>query len=116
VTVDEIDEAARITPIASVQNMYNLTERGHARVIDHTAARGIAFVPYFPVSGGEHAPLAEVAAELGATTAQAALARLLHRAPNVIPIPDTSSPAQLAENVAALELELTEEQFKHLAG
>ncbi|MFJ8080528.1 aldo/keto reductase [Streptomyces sp. NPDC096205] len=116
VTVDEIDEAARIAPIASVQNMYNLTERGHDRVIDHTAARGIAFVPYFPVSGGEHAPLTEVAAELGATTAQAALAWLLHRAPNVIPIPGTSSPAHLAENVAALELELTEEQFKHLAG
>jgi aryl-alcohol dehydrogenase-like predicted oxidoreductase len=116
VTVDEIEQASRIAPIASVQNLYNLAERGHDPVIDHTAARGIAFVPYFPVSTGEHGPLAEVAAELGASRSQTSLAWLLHRAPNVIPIPGTSSPAHLAENTAALGLALTEEQFKRLAG
>jgi aryl-alcohol dehydrogenase-like predicted oxidoreductase len=116
VTVDEIEQASRIAPIASVQNLYNLAERGHDPVIDHTATRGIAFVPYFPVSTGEHGPLAEVAAELGASRSQTSLAWLLHRAPNVIPIPGTSSPAHLAENTAALGLALTEEQFKRLAG
>ncbi|WP_435857448.1 aldo/keto reductase [Streptomyces olindensis] len=84
--------------------------------IDHTAARGIAFLPYFPVAMGERArsggPVARVAAELGATPSQTALAWLLHRAPNVIPIPGTSSPAHLAENAAALEVTLTEDQFK----
>jgi aryl-alcohol dehydrogenase-like predicted oxidoreductase len=114
VTVEEIEQASEIAPIASVQNLYNLAARGHDPVIDHTAARGIAFVPYFPVSTGEHGPLAEVAAELGATRSQTALAWLLHRAPNVIPIPGTSSPAHLAENTAALELALTDEQLKRL--
>lgn len=115
VSVEEIEEAARIAPIASVQNVYNLAERGHDPVIDHTAERGIAFVPYFPVSGGEQEALSEVAAELGATPSQTALAWLLHRAPNVLPIPGTSSPAHLAENAGALELALAEAQFKRLA-
>ncbi|PWI19002.1 oxidoreductase [Streptomyces sp. Act143] len=116
VSVADIEEASRIAPVASVQNMYNLAERGHDPVIDHTAERGIAFVPYFPVSGGERAALAEVAAELGATASQTALAWLLHRAPNVLPIPGTSSPVHLAENAAALGLPLSEEQFKRAAG
>ncbi|MFI9830628.1 aldo/keto reductase [Streptomyces sp. NPDC051913] len=116
VSVAELEEAARIAPIASVQNLYNLGERGHDPVIDHTAERGIAFVPYFPVSGGERGALAEVAAELGATASQTALAWLMHRAPNVLPIPGTSSPGHLAENAGALELALTDEQFKRLAG
>ncbi|SNX57736.1 aryl-alcohol dehydrogenase-like predicted oxidoreductase [Streptomyces sp. TLI_55] len=115
VSVAEIEEAARIVPIASVQNVYNLAERGHDPVIDHTAGRGIAFVPYFPVSGGDQEALSEVAAELGATPSQTALAWLLHRSPNVLPIPGTSSPAHLAENAGALELALTEAQFKRLA-
>lgn len=116
VSVAELEEAARIAPIASVQNLYNLGERGHDPVIDHTAERGIAFVPYFPVSGGERGALPEVAAELGATASQTALAWLMHRAPNVLPIPGTSSPGHLAENAGALELALTDEQFKRLAG
>ncbi|POX52146.1 oxidoreductase [Streptomyces sp. Ru71] len=116
VGVAEIEEASKVAPIASVQNLYNLAERGHDAVIDHTAARGIAFVPYFPVSVGEHGPLARVAGELGATVSQTALAWLLHRSPNVLPIPGTSSPGHLAENVRALELELSEEQFKRVAG
>ncbi|MFF5493031.1 aldo/keto reductase [Streptomyces aquilus] len=115
VSVAEIEEAARIAPIASVQNVYNLAERGHDPVIDHTAERGIAFVPYFPVSGGGQEALSQVAAELGATPSQTALAWLLHRAPNVLPIPGTSSPAHLAENAFALELALTDDQFKRLA-
>lgn len=118
VTVEELTAASRIAPIASVQNLYNLAERGHDAVVDHTAERGIAFLPYFPIARGEHAadggPLAAVAREVGATRSQTALAWLLHRAPNVIPIPGTSSPAHLAENVGALGVSLTEEQFKRV--
>ncbi|CAL9395885.1 Pyridoxine 4-dehydrogenase [Streptomyces sp. enrichment culture] len=119
VTVEELTAASRIAPVVSVQNVYNLAERGHDPVIDHTAERGIAFLPYFPIARGEHTadggPLAAVAEEAGATRSQTALAWLLHRAPNVIPIPGTSSPAHLAENVAALRVSLTEEQVKRLA-
>lgn len=119
VTVEELRAAAEIAPIASVQNMYNLAERGHDPVVDHTAARGIAFLPFFPIAMGSHAagegPVAAVAAELNATPSQTALAWLLHRAPNVIPIPGTSSPVHLAENVRALEVALTDAQFTRLS-
>ncbi|MEU3955379.1 aldo/keto reductase [Streptomyces achromogenes] len=118
VSVAELTAASAIAPITSVQNVYNLATRGHDPVIDHTAEAGIAFLPYFPVAMGAHAadggPLAAVAAELGATRAQTALAWLLHRAPNIVPIPGTSSPAHLAENVAALGLTLTEEQYRRI--
>ncbi|MEY9990602.1 pyridoxine 4-dehydrogenase [Streptomyces sp. V4I8] len=120
VTVKELTAAERIAPIASVQNLYNLAERGHEEVIDHTVERGIAFLPYFPIARGEHSadgsPLARVAEELGATPSQTALAWLLHRAPNVLPIPGTSSPTHLAENAGALGLALTAEQFQRIAG
>ncbi|MER7496144.1 aldo/keto reductase [Streptomyces pharetrae] len=119
VSVAEIEAASEIAPIAAVQNMYNLAERGHDPMVDHTAGRGIAFVPYFPVARGEFAadgtPVAEVARELGATRTQTMLAWLLHRAPNVLPIPGTCAPDHLAENVAALELRLNEEQFERMS-
>ncbi|CAL9315765.1 aldo/keto reductase [Streptomyces sp. SudanB182_2057] len=118
VSVAELTAASAVAPVASVQNVYNLAARGHDPVIDHTAQAGIAFLPYFPVAMGAHAadggPLAAVAAELGVTRAQTALAWLVHRAPNIVPIPGTSSPAHLAENVAALGLTLTEEQFRRI--
>jgi aryl-alcohol dehydrogenase-like predicted oxidoreductase len=119
VSVADIDAASGIAPIAAVQNMYNLAERGHDPVVDHTAERGIAFVPYFPIAMGGHAadggPLAAVADELGVTRSQTALAWLLHRAPNVVPIPGTSSPEHLAENTGALGVTLTEEQFERIS-
>jgi pyridoxine 4-dehydrogenase len=118
VTVDEIQQAQQVAPIAAVQNLYNFSTRGHEAVLDYTEAEGIAFVPFFPVGAGEHAKqdgaLAEVAREVGATPAQVALAWLLHRAPHVRPIPGTTSLAHLAENVAAAEVRLTEEQFARL--
>ncbi|MGY1582432.1 aldo/keto reductase [Streptomyces sp. MN13] len=119
VSVAQIEAASEIAPIAAVQNVYNLAERGHDPVVDHTARRGIAFVPYFPIAMGEHAadgsPVAAVADELGATRSQTALAWLLHRAPNVVPIPGTSSPQHLAENAGALGVTLTEEQFERIS-
>ncbi|QNP73276.1 aldo/keto reductase [Streptomyces roseirectus] len=115
VTVAELAEAERTAPIVSVQNLYNLSDRVHDPVVDHTAAHGIAFIPYFPVTTGDLTPhLTALAAELGATPSQLALAWLLHRAPNTVPIPGTSSPAHLAENAAALRLSLTEDQFKRI--
>ncbi|MER5203099.1 aldo/keto reductase [Streptomyces sp. NPDC002825] len=118
VTVEQLTEAEATAPIAAVQNLYNLAAREHDPVVDHTAGRGIAFVPFFPVAMGGHAgpdgPVARVARELGATPSQTALAWLLHRAPHVLPIPGTSSAAHLVENLGALDLALTEEQFDRL--
>ncbi|MFF0476103.1 aldo/keto reductase [Streptomyces sp. NPDC004284] len=119
VTVEQLTEAEATAPVAAVQNLYNLATRGHEPMVDHTAGRGIAFVPFFPVAMGGHAgpdgPVARVARELGATPSQTALAWLLHRAPHVLPIPGTSSAAHLLENLGALDVTLTEEQFARLA-
>lgn len=119
VTVDELRAAEEITPIAAVQNVYNLAARQHEDVVDYTAGRGIAFLPYHPVAVGAHAaadgPLAAVAGELGATPAQTALAWQLHRSPNIVPLPGTSSRTHLAENTAALRLALSDEQFARIS-
>ncbi|MEU4103323.1 aldo/keto reductase [Streptomyces tanashiensis] len=118
VTVAQLEEAEAVAPIAAVQNLYNLATRDHEAVVDHTAGRGIAFVPFFPVAMGGHAdpdgPVARVAREVGATPSQTALAWLLHRAPHILPIPGTSSAAHLVENLGALDVALTEEQFARL--
>ncbi|MEV0246488.1 aldo/keto reductase [Nocardia sp. NPDC050712] len=119
VTLDQLREAERITPIASVQNMYNLANRGHEAVVDYTAEHDIAFIPFFPVAGGAHAgpdsPVAAVAAEVGASPAQTALAWLLRRSPTILPIPGTTSLEHLAENIAAAEVTLTDDQFERLS-
>lgn len=118
VTVEELVTAREIAPIASVQNLYNVTDRRHEDVLDYCTAEGIAFIPWLPIANGTHAartgPLADIAAELGATPAQVALAWLLHRSPVVIPIPGTSSLAHLAENTAAADLTLDPEQYARL--
>ncbi|WP_329624049.1 aldo/keto reductase [Streptomyces sp. NBC_01255] len=118
VTVAQLEEAESVTPIAAVQNLYNLATRDHEAVVEHTAGRGIAFVPFFPIAMGGHAGpdgrVARVAREVGATPSQTALAWLLHRAPHILPIPGTSSAAHLLENLGALDLTLTEEQFARL--
>ncbi|MEU2241718.1 aldo/keto reductase [Streptomyces sp. NPDC018338] len=118
VTVAQLEEAESVAPIAAVQNLYNLATRDHEAVVEHTAGRGIAFVPFFPIAMGGHAgpdgPVARVAREIGATPSQTALAWLLHRAPHILPIPGTSSAAHLLENLGALDVTLTEEQFARL--
>ncbi|MFD4375391.1 aldo/keto reductase [Streptomyces sp. NPDC058486] len=119
VTVAQLEEAEAVAPIAAVQNLYNLEARDHEAVLEHTAGRGIAFVPFFPIAMGGHArpdgPVAEVAREIGATPSQTALAWLLHRAPHVLPIPGTSSERHLRENLGALDVRLTDEQFARLS-
>lgn len=119
VTVAQLTEAERITPIAAVQNRYNLTDRAGDDVLAYCERRGTAFIPWLPVhprswSGGSH-PITAVAARLGASPVQVALAWLLHRSPVILPIPGTSSMAHLEQNVAAAELELSTEDFDALS-
>jgi len=114
VSVEQIERAREITPIEAVQNHYNLSERTHEEVVDYCAGNGILFVPYFPlrVDGGRVA--AEIAERHRATPAQIALAWLLRRSPATLPIPGTLSPEHLRENLAAAEIELTDEEFEAL--
>lgn len=118
VTAAQFDEANRTTPVAAVQNLYNLATRGHDAVIDHVAAAGAAFLPFFPLAAGAHTKdggiVHEIARELGVLPSRLALAWLLHRAPNVLPIPGTTSIAHLEQNVAASGIRLTEEQFARI--
>jgi pyridoxine 4-dehydrogenase len=101
-------------PIAAVQNHYNLSERKHEAVVDYCERENIVFVPYFPLRGVGGRVLAEIAARHGATPAQIALAWLLRRSPVMLPIPGTLSLEHLKENVAALQIGLTDEEFDSL--
>ena len=115
VSVTEIGKARAITPIASVQNLYNVVSRQSEDVLDYCEREGLGFIPWFPVATGQLArpggPLAEMASQTGATPAQLALAWLLRRSPVMLPIPGTGSVAHLEENVAAATVQLTDEQF-----
>jgi pyridoxine 4-dehydrogenase len=106
VTVEQIDRARRVVPIAAVQNRYNLADRRHDDVVDHCEREGIAFVPYFPLRGDGGPGVARAAERLGVTENAVKLAWLLRRSPVVLPIPGTLSIEHLRENLAALELEL----------
>jgi aryl-alcohol dehydrogenase-like predicted oxidoreductase len=117
VSVDEIETALRIVPIASVQNSYSLADRSSEDVLHRCEQEGIAFLPYFPlrlVRARAERSLEHLATRLDATPAQVALAWLLHRSPVVCPIPATSSLAHLEENVAAADLHLSEADLTEL--
>jgi pyridoxine 4-dehydrogenase len=114
VGIDQIERARAVVPIAAVQNRYNLAERGHDDVIDHCEAEGLAFVPYFPLRGQDAPAVAEIAARHGTTASQIALAWLLHRSPAVLPIPGTLSIGHLRENLAAVEIDLSQAEFDAL--
>jgi len=118
VTVDELEAARKVVPVASVQNLYNLTDRSSADVLDHCEAEGIGFIPWFPVaSGGLTGPdtaMGEVVAETGATPTQVALAWLLHRSPVMLPIPGTKSVGHVEENCEAATLPLSDAQMEAL--
>ena len=110
VTAAQVAEAQAITDIVCVQNNYNLAQRHDDAFIDELARKGIAYVPFFPLGGFtplQSSTLSDVASRIGATPMQVALAWLLHRSPNVLLIPGTSSVAHLRENLAAGELTLS---------
>ncbi|GHH39248.1 aldo/keto reductase [Lentzea cavernae] len=117
VSVEQIVEAGRITPIVSVQNRYNLDDRRSEDVLAHCERHGIAFLPWLPIAPSVRpdSPVAEVARRLGATPAQVALAWLLRRSEVMVPIPGTSSPRHLEENVRAVDVVLPDEDFDRLA-
>ena len=119
VNAAQLAEGRRICEIVCVQNHYNLARRDDDPLIDDLARDGIPYVPFFPL-GGFHplqsAKLNEVAARLGATPMQTALAWLLRRAPNLLLIPGTSSLAHLRENLAVAELELPDAAIADLDG
>jgi aryl-alcohol dehydrogenase-like predicted oxidoreductase len=117
VTMRQFDEAHRIAPVACVQNHYNLVHRVDDDMIVMLTEVGIPYVPFFPLGGFtplQSDELSAIAAELGATPMQVALAWLLQRSPNILLIPGTSSLAHLHENLAAAELELSEEVLERL--
>jgi len=117
VNLDQLEEAERIAPVVCVQNHYNIVHREDDAMIDALAARGIPYVPFFPLGGFtpiQSSALGAIAARLGATPMQVALAWLLQRAPNILLIPGTSSLAHLEENLAAAELELSDEVVAEL--
>ena len=119
VTPGQVDEARRLGRIVCVQNEYNLAHRADDALIDSLAAEGIAYVPFFPLGGFsplQSTSLSEVAARLGATPMQVALAWLLQRAPNLLLIPGTSSVAHLRENLDAAELTLPPDAVSRLDG
>jgi pyridoxine 4-dehydrogenase len=114
VGIDQIERARHIVPIAAVQNHYNLSERRYEDVVDYCARESIVFVPYFPLRGRGGRARAEIAERRGATPAQIALAWLLRRSPTMLPIPGTLSLEHLTENLAALEIDLSEAEFQAL--
>ena len=118
VGVEEIQRAQEIVPIVSVQNRYNLIDRGSEDVLDFCEHEGIGFIPWFPLATGDLArpggPLDEIAARHDASPGQVALAWLLWRSPVMLPIPGTSSVEHLEENVAAASLDLDEEELAAL--
>jgi pyridoxine 4-dehydrogenase len=116
VSVEQVERARAEAPVAVVQNEYSLAQRKWDEVVDHCAAEGIVFVPYFPLRGDDPPAVAEVADRHDATPSQIRLAWLLRRSPNMLPIPGTLSLEHLKENLGALEIELSDEEFERLSG
>ena len=118
VGIEEIEAARAHFPVASVQNLYNVASRDSEDVVDHCERNGIVFIPWFPLAAGrlarEGGVLAQVAARLGATPAQIALAWLLRRSPAMLVIPGTGRVDHLEANVAAASLRLSGDDFRAL--
>lgn len=118
VSVEDIQAAQEVFPVATVQNLYNLVTRKSEDVLDFCTANGIGFIPWYPLANGklarEGSILEEMAQAHGATPGQVALAWLLARSPVMLPIPGTSKVAHLEENVAAANLVLSTEEFAAL--
>jgi len=120
VGVDAIGAASAVVPVTTVQNLYNLSNRSSEAVLRYCEARGIGFIPWFPIASGALArdggAVDRVALEVGATRAQVALAWLLAISPVVMPIPGTSSVGHLEENCGAAGVHLSAEHLAALSG
>jgi pyridoxine 4-dehydrogenase len=118
VTVAEVRQAQKIARIVSVQNKYNISDRTHEDVLQHCVQQQMGFIPWFPIAAGELAKPGGVLDKLAqahkASTAQIALAWLLHHSPVILPIPGTSRVKHLEENVAAAELRLSASDWSSL--
>jgi pyridoxine 4-dehydrogenase len=118
VTVEQIRQAQKVTPIVSVQNKYNLSERKHESVLEFCTENKIAFIPWYPVDAGRlsrpDGPLAATANAKHATTTQLSLAWLLHKSPMMLPIPGTYSLEHLKENIASAEIGLTKDEVAEI--
>ena len=118
-TATQIEEAGHIAPVVCVQNQYNLAHRDDDALVEKLAGKGIAYVPFFPLGGFtplQSSTLSDVAAGLGVSPMQVALAWLLYRSPNILLIPGTSSLAHLRENLSAAALRLDDETIARLDG
>ena len=119
VSVAEVEAAQKIAPIASVQNLYNLTDRSSEDLLDWSTEHGVAFIPWFPLATGalskEDGPLTQLAERHDATPSQLALAWLLKRSPVMLPIPGTSSIEHLEDNLQGATIELTDDEFEELS-
>ena len=119
VDVQALQAAQRVAEIATVQNLYNLTNRDAEPLLDYCEEHRIGFIPWFPLATGKLSrpggPLDEISERTGHSPSQLALAWLLRRSPVMLPIPGTSSVAHLEDNTAAAEIELSEEDFEALA-
>lgn len=121
-SLEDLDAASAVAPIAGVQNRYGVLDRAGEPILRACVERGLAFVPFFPLGSAfgwaprptEDPEIRRIAAARGATPAQVALAWLLHHAPNVLLIPGTSSLAHLEENVGARDVELSPEEMASL--
>ncbi len=118
VSVAEIEAASRVFKVSTVQNRYNLVDRGSEDVLDHCTKHGIGFIPWFPLAAGSlltsDSLLTKIAKAHGAAPSQVALAWTLKRSPVMLPIPGTSKVAHLEENVGAADIVLTDEEFAAL--
>lgn len=118
VSVAEIEAAAKVFKVATVQNRYNLVDRGSEDVLDYCQKHGIGFIPWYPLAAGDLARpgslLDRIAKAHGAAPSQVALAWVLKRSPVMLPIPGTSKVAHLEENVAAVNINLSAEDFAAL--
>jgi pyridoxine 4-dehydrogenase len=118
VSIADIKAASQVFPVATLQNRYNLVDRGSEDVLEYCDQHGIGFIPWYPLAAGELAKsgsiLDRVAKAHGATPGQIALAWLLKRSPIMLPIPGTSRVKHLEENVAAANIKLTAEEYAAL--
>jgi pyridoxine 4-dehydrogenase len=114
VSIDQIERARKVVPIAAVQNHYSLSERKWDAVVDYCEREGIVFVPFFPLGGRGNASLTDIARRRSATPQQITLAWLLRRSPAMLPIPGTLSLQHLEDNLGALDIDLTHAEFEAL--